>query len=92
MENLTEEQKAKVTKLKKKFLMRGSLAVFLHISWLFCSNILTVLFNELYFHNQQFVFFTTLGSAVIIMAGLRNAIEDIGKQTTVEMNAILGKE
>lgn len=89
---MTEEQKTKIGKLKKKFVVRGSVAVLAYISWLFLANLLTVMLNTAYVHDDSFVFLMTLGSTVLILTGLRGTIEEIHSETTTEMKKILGKE
>lgn len=89
---LSEEQIEKLKKVKRRLYMRSGLATFLHLSWLFMSNLLTVILNALYVHNDSFVFLATLGSAVVIMSGLRSLIEEFYLDALKENGKILGKD
>ena len=89
---MTEEQKQQIKKIQKRFFVKSSIAVFLYTSWLFCANILTVMLNQLYFQNQSFVFFATLGSAVIILTGLQGTVTEIHKVATEDIKKITEKE
>lgn len=89
---LTEEQKEKLKALRKKCLKKSAIATFLHVSWLFCANMATVMIDAIYVHNQSFVFFMTLGSTVIIFTGLHRVVEDIYKESLEEAKNIVGEE
>lgn len=87
-----ESKEKKLKTLKRKFYVRGSVAILLYMSWLFTANLLTVILNMLYVHSQQFVTLLTLGSAIIIMVGLKGTIDEMVKETAEEEKRILGEK
>lgn len=87
--NPTEDQKVALKKVKKRFMIRAGTAMFLYTSWLFCTNLLTIILNTLYFQNQSLVFLVTLGSTVIILTGLRGTVEEIYNESVVDAKKIM---
>lgn len=75
-EDLTSEQIEKLKKLYWKYRCQQGLAVFLYLGFLFFANFIAVLLDLLYIHKQQFVFFMTLGNAVIAIGGLRGTLDE----------------
>lgn len=76
----SQKNKEKIKKIKSQFYKRSMLLATLHVAWLFLSNLAIFLADELYFHNKSFVFFSCLGSTVVILTGLFSTIEELGKE------------
>lgn len=66
---------------KNIFYVKTSLLVLVHIAWLFLSNLLILLLNEIYFKDQLFVFYGFLLVTTTIFTILFYLIESIKKET-----------
>lgn len=75
-EDLTEEQKATLKKLYKKYCLNIALASALYFGFLFFANFSVILVDALYVHNAQFRFLMTFGSAFIAMLGWSGTIKE----------------
>lgn len=77
----SQKNEEKIYEIKKQFYKRSAILALLYTAWLFFSNLAIFLANELHFHNESFVFFSCLGSTVVILTGLFSSVEELGKQT-----------
>lgn len=74
---LTDKQKEELRKLNREHIQKCTIASFLYCAWLLASNFFLVIINELYVKDKNFLFFSALGTAVIIFAGLLGTVDEI---------------
>lgn len=86
---LTEEQMKKLEALEKKLTKRVLLAIAGYGMWLVFANLFLVIMSVLYVEEKGFLFFTSLGTAVILCSGLSGTLEEIKKDTDEEIKKIL---
>jgi len=87
-ENLTEEQKVKLKKLRKKFALNMIAVVLLYFAFLSFANTTILIINKVYMHNPQFTFLALFGTAIIGMFGMVGTVEERRKYFAKEIKAI----
>ena len=78
-EDLTEEQIKQIGQVKKLYLSyKWKLFISLtsYLAFLFSANLVVVLVDLLYIHKQQFVFFMSVGTAMITIVGLIGTMKE----------------
>ena len=91
--NFQKNKKEKQIKfIKNNFYRKTALLTLIHLSWLFFSNLAIVISNELYIHNEQYVFFMSLGSTVVIITGLFSIVHELKNETADKIKQILKNE
>lgn len=73
---LTEEQKKKVEKLFKRYVLDWFLATFLYFGFMFFANLTIVYIDTIYLHDTPTRTFIVLGSGIITYMGLLSTMRE----------------
>ena len=86
---ITEEQKVQIRKIKRNFFLGCILTSWLYLVSLFASNFLLIVVDELYVHNKSFIFYSVLGTTVIIFLGWRHSLEELYRDADSKLKKVL---
>lgn len=73
---MTDEQKSQLEALKKQFMQKCFRICVTYSVLMLASAVVLVLVNALYVQNQEFGFFSSFGSTLIILTGMRGTLEE----------------
>lgn len=82
------EQRQKIHKLQKRFILRMALTVFMYVNGLFAGNILIAMIGLAYIKNPLFISSTSFGATIIVLIGLRFEVEKAYSKMKSEIKKI----
>jgi len=92
MDELTKEQKEKIVKLNKRFILKGIFSSFLYVISLFLANLIIIYVDHFYVNNPQFVSVASIGTALVVFFGLRGTVHEHHDILTEETAKILNEK
>lgn len=87
--NLTKEQKRAIEDLINTFWMKNVFSFMSYLVFAFVSNLIVVLLNEAYVHNQGMVAMMGLGTVLICIGNLVKTVEERRDILEKEVNKII---
>ena len=87
-----QKNEEEVKLIKNKFYIKISLLILLHIVWLFLSNLLILILNEISFNNENFTFYGFLSVTVVIMTSLFFTFVSLKEETDKVIKRLINEK